>query len=284
MGIRSVVSWAGVLAPVAAAATASAQVSTLTPTASVVVSIDASEAKELLIPGQLLPDGRYKFVYEYNDSSGVIISVSHTVDSLNNPTAMITGQIKYTNSSSTTHTISSHSVFDTCPAIPGGTLFGGAVTMLVMTNANGGGVTCADAPSAWQATINETAYHNLFSCPFQMTKTGSGSLQTSTQFGTPIPSKPGPDLADAIGMNHAFTLTDGDSLTVTTTLVVKSLGLPSGCLTDLNFDGLVDGNDLAKVLSDWNISGWCIEGDVDHNGVVDGSDLGTVLATWGDCN
>lgn len=277
-------SWVGLLAPAFVVAVSSAQVATLSPTASVSIAIDELDAKEFLIPGVQLPDGRFKYTYEYVDSSGVVVWVNHTVDSLNNPTAAITGQVKYSNLTSVAHTVNAQIVFQACPIIPGGTLFGGSVTMLVVTDANGGGVTCAEgAPAAWQATINGTPWHNVFSCPFQMTKTGSGSLQTSTQFGTPVPSKPGPATAENLGLNHAVNITSGEVLTVTSMLVVKSQGLPSGCTPDLNFDGLVDGSDLAQVLGDWNQAGWCVEGDVDHNGSVNGADVGTILAAWGTC-
>jgi len=281
---RRVVSWAGLLAPSLLASAVAAQVSTLSPSALVSVSIDDLELKNFYIPGVLLPDGRFKYTLEFTDVSGVVVYINQTVDALSDPQAKITGQTKYTNTSGVPRSVKSQLSFQACPVLPGGTLFGGSVTVLVVTDANGGGVTCAPgSTSVWQATINDTVQHILFACPFQMTKTGSGSLQTSTQFGTPVPSKPGPDDASSFGMNHNLTVTSGEAVTLTTTLVVKSLGLPSGCNADLSFDGMVDGIDLSAVLGNWNQGGWCVEGDVNLNGVVDGDDLGEVLAAWGTC-
>ena len=47
---------------------------------------------------------------------------------------------------------------------------------------------------------------------------------------------------------------------------------------DLNLDGLIDGLDLALVLSNWGGSGI---GDVNGSGTVDGVDLASLLSSWG---
>ncbi|MSQ90859.1 MAG: hypothetical protein EXS01_05635 [Phycisphaerales bacterium] len=47
---------------------------------------------------------------------------------------------------------------------------------------------------------------------------------------------------------------------------------------DINLDGVVDGIDLAAVLSGW---GGTTDGDVNGDGVVDGADLAFVLSNWG---
>ncbi len=284
MTIRRVVSWAGLVAPAVAASVAGAQVSTLNPSAKVTVTIDGNEPMALVIPGLLLPDGRFKFTQEIVDGSGMVILVNHTVDSVSNPQVSFTGQVKYTNTSTTEHSVNTKLVFQACPVIPGGTLFGGAVSFLVQTNADGGGVTCAPGSlAAWQALINEEVSHNLFFCPFQMTKTGSGSLQTSTNFGTPVPSKVGPDLAESIGMHHNISVTGGEAVTLTSAMVVKSLGSPSTCPGDLDYDGLVNGADIGLILANWGEVGWCVEGDLDHDGVIGGGDIGSLLGMWGPC-
>ena len=52
------------------------------------------------------------------------------------------------------------------------------------------------------------------------------------------------------------------------------------CSADLNLDGIVNGLDLAIVLSEWGTDGL---GDLDRNDVVNGADLSAVLASWGPC-
>ncbi len=56
------------------------------------------------------------------------------------------------------------------------------------------------------------------------------------------------------------------------------------CTADLTLDGIVDGVDLAALLSQWGSSGGGFyPADIDGSGVVDGGDLGIVLGGWGPC-
>jgi hypothetical protein len=48
--------------------------------------------------------------------------------------------------------------------------------------------------------------------------------------------------------------------------------------TDLNGDGVVDGNDLGTLLAQWGGPG---SADFNGDGIVDGNDLGSLLADWG---
>ena len=52
------------------------------------------------------------------------------------------------------------------------------------------------------------------------------------------------------------------------------------CRADGNKDGLVDGSDLAGLISEWGGPGFW---DVDDSGVVDGLDVALLLAAWGPC-
>ena len=54
-----------------------------------------------------------------------------------------------------------------------------------------------------------------------------------------------------------------------------------GILGDLNYDGHVNGIDLAFVLNTWGIcgTGTCVA-DIDRTGIVDGVDLAIVLGNW----
>ncbi len=52
------------------------------------------------------------------------------------------------------------------------------------------------------------------------------------------------------------------------------------CLGDLDYDGLINGVDLAILLGGWGGSGVA---DIDFNGVVDGVDLAILLGAWGSC-
>jgi hypothetical protein len=62
------------------------------------------------------------------------------------------------------------------------------------------------------------------------------------------------------------------------TFTVRGPSVPSNP-ADIDGNGVVDGADLAALLSNWNNSGI---GDIDGNGVVDGADLARLLsAQWG---
>ncbi len=53
------------------------------------------------------------------------------------------------------------------------------------------------------------------------------------------------------------------------------------CRADLSGDGVVNGIDLAFVLSNWGTSGGST--DITGDGTVNGADLGIILAAWGNC-
>ncbi len=55
------------------------------------------------------------------------------------------------------------------------------------------------------------------------------------------------------------------------------------CDSDINADGIVDGQDLAILLAFWGPSGLFPAADIDANGVVDGADLAILLSGWGPC-
>ena len=57
----------------------------------------------------------------------------------------------------------------------------------------------------------------------------------------------------------------------------------SPCGADIARDGVVNGIDLAAVLTNWGTAGGSLNADVNQDGVVNGSDLAVVLAGWGPC-
>ena len=57
-----------------------------------------------------------------------------------------------------------------------------------------------------------------------------------------------------------------------------SIALTPANPADINGDGVVNGNDLAILLSNWGGSG---AGDIDGSGTVNGSDLAILLSSWG---
>jgi hypothetical protein len=62
------------------------------------------------------------------------------------------------------------------------------------------------------------------------------------------------------------------------------VGSCTPCPGDVASDGMVDGVDLAAVLSQWGTQGsGTFNADIDGSGLVDGGDLALVLGGWGPC-
>ena len=56
------------------------------------------------------------------------------------------------------------------------------------------------------------------------------------------------------------------------------------CLADLSDNGVVNGVDLAAVLSSWGTNGQSeLNADINRDGIVNGQDLAFVLGAWGPC-
>jgi hypothetical protein len=90
-------------------------------------------------------------------------------------------------------------------------------------------------------------------------------------------------------INAGATLDTGDCMiyyeTLTNNGVVDDpnhLRLITNCPADVNFDGTVDGMDLALLLAAWSTSNPLA--DLNADGNVDGMDLAALLAAWGTCN
>lgn len=60
-------------------------------------------------------------------------------------------------------------------------------------------------------------------------------------------------------------------------------GFDAACLPDVNDDTVVDGIDLAQVLSAWGACPGCAA-DINGDGTVGGADLAAVLSAWGSCD
>jgi sulfatase modifying factor 1 len=49
---------------------------------------------------------------------------------------------------------------------------------------------------------------------------------------------------------------------------------------DVNFDGIVNGQDLAEIAANWLSTGFAIAGDANHDGIVNGQDISVMAANW----
>ncbi|MFZ9882767.1 MAG: hypothetical protein ACO3QC_15360, partial [Phycisphaerales bacterium] len=63
-------------------------------------------------------------------------------------------------------------------------------------------------------------------------------------------------------------------------LAASPVSAQSPCAADISDDGVVDANDLGRVLDDFGACKGC-GADIDGNGTVGGEDLAAVLNFWG---
>ncbi|MBX3354414.1 MAG: hypothetical protein KF724_01800 [Phycisphaeraceae bacterium] len=250
-------------------------------------AIDGGTPVSVNVDGVQLLNGNSKYAHSVFPVPGLELSFVCVLDDISNPTAWAATQFKCVNTSGVPRGVEAWIEFPLCPAVPGGTKIGGTLTVLLLTDANGGSVSCLPgANSAWQLMIGGEAAHSMYWCPFQLASSGSGSIQNNSQFGMPIPALNGPNSAPTLGSRHRFALTNGETVTFTTNVVVQSMGALSPCASDVNGDGMIDAMDLTEILGRWGASDskGCNTADVNGDGIVDGNDLAAVLGTWGPCS
>ena len=117
------------------------------------------------------------------------------------------------------------------PAILPSSLMGGSASGTLTTNSDGGTMSnINNADPMYRALIDGVAVggiadlHNFDS---SISVVGFGSNSTGFEdFGTPIPSAPGPAVNNSIGITLQFDLTDGDSVSWTSNFVVNVIPTP----------------------------------------------------------
>ncbi len=107
-----------------------------------------------------------------------------------------------------------------CPFIQNAAKMGGACTVKIVTDANGGAVSTVGPNSVFAAMIDDVAGPKLFYGPFNMGSTGAGTAETANLFGAPFPGMNVSAVTSDFGVRHLFTLTDGDMTVITSNLVL----------------------------------------------------------------
>ncbi|MCH8150802.1 MAG: hypothetical protein IH830_00330 [Planctomycetes bacterium] len=175
-------------------------------------------------------NGLFNFVGSFTDIFGyltvewnLIVSPSTTFG-----TALITGNYTVENHTDSTHDFVVGVTLPVAPA-PGAQLMGGALTIALQANGDGGAImSIPDDPGnpngpgspVWQAQIDGVSVQDLFQHQFELSITGAGGIATSGNFGTPIPSAPAPAVLGSIGIKTAFSLTSLDQASMTSSFQV----------------------------------------------------------------
>lgn len=173
-----------------------------------------------------------------------------------------------------------------CPAIEGPSLLGAFVVVRINTNEEGGMMTDLNQESVWAVMADGEEARTVFDSPFLLGSSGQGNASLTSSFGAPFPAELGLPIHESAGLRHQFSMTDGDTAKITTSLYIGSeTGHFTACSDndypngDVNQDGNVDALDLLILLSSWGYCPGC-DADLDGDGWVGGNDLMIVLSNW----
>ncbi len=145
----------------------------------------------------------------------------------------VNGVFGLTNVSGMTQTFILNVTLPIAPPVTPSSLIGGSVGGSV-TDVNGGGGTVANAGAAplFDGLIDGVSALPIITAPFSFSAPFPGGTANipATNVGLPGPTIPGPAALSTIGINHTFTLTPGDTVSLTSFFQVvipepASLGL-----------------------------------------------------------
>jgi hypothetical protein len=258
------------------------------PSATITIEVNGSPVVVIVDEHRDESGGQYHFADNYADPDGMwTVRWNYWVDP--DPlegNAAIVGQTEVINDSDHETVFQVSFEVPLCPVIEGPSLLGAFVVVAIQMNENGGLMQDVNGQSVWAVTADGDDAHGVFHSPFLLGSTGKGSAALSAQFGAPFPSQPGPPVSEAAGLRHQFSLTDGDTAKITTSLFIGSqtdeFGECSGdehLVGDLNQDGVVDVQDLLLLFQAWGPCEDC-PADLNGDGWVDATDLLILLSNW----
>jgi PEP-CTERM motif len=145
----------------------------------------------------------------------------------------VNGVFGLTNISGATQTFILNITLPITPAVTPSSLIGGSVGGSVTDANNDGTATVANAGGAplFDGLIDGASALSIINAPFSYSAPFAGGTANipATNVGLPGPTIPGPAALTSIGINHTFTLTPGDTVSLTSFFVVvpepASLGL-----------------------------------------------------------
>ncbi|MFO0875280.1 MAG: dockerin type I domain-containing protein [Phycisphaerales bacterium] len=254
-------------------------------TATVTYSVAGGAPKSLAIPSVTTPSGADSF-YASTNVDGLVITWSYQgyMDATGN--SVLNGTTTLKNTTGAPISFAGDFSAPLCPMIVGDVLVGGSANAKVVCDADGGVLTCGgDTSGLVSATGDGAVTETIFYCPFTMATSGPGTIATNGLFGAPFPSRPGPPTLSSLGHRLGVTVTPGDKAVLSLLYVANGTrSLPGDCAADVDGDGMVGVSDLLVVLESFGSSAICGDSwDVNRDGIVDGTDLADVMSAWGAC-
>ncbi|MBL9148886.1 MAG: hypothetical protein JNM94_09360 [Phycisphaerae bacterium] len=257
------------------------------PEATLFWSVDGGLDQVQPLSGTPNQSGGATYVTSFNTDGGLckltlILNADFTAD----PQANINGQLKIENLSNGPRSVKFGVHLPICPAITSDPAFG-VLSVMTLTTDGPGYLVCVE-DGLINFTNGTQTVKSLFTCPYQLGTTGSGTMTSTAQFGTPGASAPTAIEFDELGVYSHCNISESDFVTYSFTFNAKDndAWAPNPCPPDLTRDGIVNGQDLTLLLATWQDVSSCpqsLSGDVDQNGIVDATDLASVLSSWGSC-
>ncbi len=155
---------------------------------------------------------------------------------------------------------------------------GGATFATLLIDTGGGSVMSPKGEPLWRGLIDGKVVATLLDDVHVESPFWGTTVIGPDSFGDPIPSDDAPGVADSIGLQFAFTLSGGETFSISSVYLVGFLDFFCPNPADLDGDGIVGGADLGLLLAAWGSDDPFA--DLDGDGVVDGSDLGLLLQAW----
>jgi hypothetical protein len=137
------------------------------------------------------------------------------------PDPFLTASFSITNNTNATQTYTTTIFLPIAPALSAPTLIGGSAQVGISTDDNGGTVSSVGGDTIYTALIDGVPVAGLFGPGYSFTRPAFTTDQSGvSEFGTPIPSMPGPAANASIAIRFTFDLTPGDSASMTGLFVV----------------------------------------------------------------
>jgi len=212
----------------ASGSVASAGMMPTAPALSIEVLLNDQSVFEMTPQG--MPGGSGQFVYNGMESTDDwVLDWDISAD----PDPFVMAGLAFTNNTGSTQTVSLITILPISPAVMGSSLIGGSVQGGITADGDGGTLAAIDAMSPiYQAIVDDAlvgAPAELFvGSSVTVGPSQSGNVASPEDFGTPIPSAPGPAALVNIGLRYDFTLTPGDQASFTGTFVL--LPAPGGAM------------------------------------------------------
>lgn len=172
-----------------------------------------------------LGNGDYNFNGSY---TGPVADVTWDVSANADP--FVNQVFGFTNTTGATQTFTLTVVMPIFPTIPGASLMGGSTGGSVTdANASGAASAATVGSALYSALIDGGVVWTLHNDPisFDVVTLGGTVNIPAVAFGTPIPSQPGPPVASTIGIETKFSLTAGDSITLSSFFLVEAVPEPA---------------------------------------------------------